>query len=296
MYKASKSPFAELSFVSTGLPQLDRICGGGIPLKRVTIISGPPSQGKSTIALMALAHAQKEGFKTVVLDTEYSADLAYYERCGVDLDELDLEQPEYAEAGLDALEDYFRKNKRVIGLIDSVGGLLPRQEQEKTSSERTIGAQASLVARFIRKIVPILAMNDSALICVTHEFTNILSGKIEASGGMKLSYHASLHFRLKPKFGVVLKQGEKHVGKVVVAEIKKTKVGNTEKQEADLQFIYDSGFNVDSDIMETAKERLFEKRGQFYFWGDEKIARGEAGLREAFKDPAFAAKIKQALT
>lgn len=296
IYKASKSPFAELSFVSTGLPALDKICGGGIPLKRVSVISGPPAQGKSTIALMAIAEAQKAGYKTVWLDSEYSADLSYMKRCGIDLDELDLIQPEHADEGLDLLEDYLRKNKRVVAVIDSIGGLLPRQEQEKSSSEKTIGAQAGLVSKFIRKTVPLLAVNDSALICITHEFTDIMSGKIKVSGGQKMEYHASLHFRLKPKFGVVLKVGDKHVGKIVVAQIKKTKLGPNENQEADLQFLYESGFNTAADIIENAKEKLFEKRGQFYYWGDEKIARGENGLREAFKDEAFAEKVKAALT
>lgn len=295
IYKASKSPFTELSFTGTGLPQLDRICGGGIPMKRVSLISGAPSLGKSTISLMIIAEAQKAGLKTCWLDAEYSADIPYMRQCGVDVDELDLIQPENAEDGLDLLEEYLRKNKKAVVVIDSIGGLLPRQDQEKSSGERSIGAQASLVAKFVRKTVPLLAMNGSAMVCITHEFQDILSGKVVASGGAKLGYHTSLHIRLKPKFGVQLKQGDKTVGKVVVAQVKKTKVGSTEGQEADLQFIFESGFNAKSDIIEQAKEKLFTKTGQFWFWGDEKIARGDNGLRELFKDTTFSDKVSNAL-
>lgn len=293
---ASESLFAELSFVRTGLPQLDRVCGGGIPLKRVSLISGPPSQGKSTIALMIIAEAQKEGLKTIWYDNEFSADLAQMRRIGIDLKKLMLIQTENGEEGLDLLEDYLRKNKRTVAVIDSLGGLLSRQEQEKSAAERTIGAQAGLVSKFIRKSVPLLALNDSALLCITHEFQDVMSGKIIASGGAKVMYHSSLHIRLKPKFGVVLKVSDKHVGKVIVAQVKKTKVSSTENQEVDLQYLYESGFNKESDLMETAKEKLFTKQGQFYFWGEEKVARGEKGLREAFADPIFSEKVKEALT
>lgn len=295
MYKASASPLLAIEFISTGLPQLDRVCGGGIPLRRVSLVSGAPSLGKSTLALIVVAEAQKLGMKTLWYDAEFSAEVSQMKQCGVDLDELDLEQPEVAEEGLDVVEDYLRKNKNCLVVIDSIGGLLPRQEQEKSAGEKTIGAQASLVAKFIRKVVPLLAMNNSALICITHEFQNIMTSAIEVSGGMKLKYHTSLHIRLKPKFGVQLKQGDKTVGKVVIAQVKKTKVGATEGQEAELQFIFDSGFNAKSDIIELAKEKLFTKTGQFWFWGEEKIARGDNGLRELFKDVSFSDKVSHAL-
>lgn len=283
--KASQSPFASNEYISWGLPQLDKICSGGVPFRRVTVISGPPSQGKSTIALMAIAEAQKAGKKTIWLDSEYSADLNYMKARGIDLDELDLIQPEHADEGLDALEDYLRKNKNVVAVIDSIGGLLPRQEQEKSASEKTIGAQAQLVSKFIRKVVPILAVNNSALICITHEFTDLMSGKIKISGGQKLDYHASLHFRLKPKFGVVLKSGDEHVGKVVVAEIKKTKLGPTEKQECDLQFLYSSGFNAQADLLQDALDSgKIEKKGNSYYLSQAKIAVGLNKLREWAKE------------
>lgn len=286
MYKASASPLLDIQFVSTGLPQLDRICGGGIPLRRVSLISGPPSLGKSTIALMAIAEAQKLGMKTLLYDAEFSAETSQMLQCGVDIDELDLEQPELAEAGLDAVEAYLRKNKNCLVVIDSLGGLHSRVDAEKSSGEKSIGTQASIVSKFIRKVVPLLAVNNSAMICITHEFTDIMTGKVKASGGDKVMYHASLHFRLKPKYGVVLKQGDKTIGKVVQAEIKKTKVGNTEKQECDLQYLFDSGFNPQADLLQDALDKgIIEKRGNLYFYSHEKLGM-ISKVREWMKDHA----------
>lgn len=296
MYKASASPLLNVSFISTGLPQLDRICGGGIPLRRVSLISGAPSLGKSTIALMTIAEAQKLGMKTLLYDAEFSAETSQMLQCGVDIDELDLEQPELAEEGLDAVEAYLRKNKNCLVVIDSLGGLHSRVDAEKMAGEKTIGAQAGIVSKFIRKVVPLLAVNNSAMICITHEFTDIMTGKVKASGGDKVMYHASLHFRLKPKYGVVLKQGDRVIGKVVQAEIKKTKVGNTEKQECDLQYLFDSGFNPQADLLQDALDKgVFEKRGNTFYFGEEKLGTISA-VRAKLKDDAiFSEKVKHAL-
>jgi recombination protein RecA len=286
MYKASESPLLDVQFVSTGLPQLDRVCGGGIPLRRVSLISGPPSMGKSTIALMAVAAAQKRGMKVLWYDAEFSAETKQMIQCGVDIDELDLEQPEVAEEGLDAVEEYLRKNKNCLVVIDSLGGLHSRVEAEKAAGEKTIGAQAGIVSKFIRKVVPLLALNNSAMICITHEFTDIMTGKVKASGGDKVMYHASLHFRLKPKFGVVLKQGDKTIGKVVQAQVKKTKVGNTEGQECDLQYLYDSGFNPQADLLQDALDKgIITKTGNLYFYSQEKLGM-ISKVRDWMKDHA----------
>lgn len=284
MYKASASPLLDVQFVSTGLPQLDRVCGGGIPLRRVSLISGPPSMGKSTIALMAVGEAQRLGMKVLWYDAEFSAETKQMLQCGVDIDELDLEQPELAEEGLDAVEEYLRKNKNCLVVIDSLGGLHTRVEAEKAAGEKTIGAQAGIVSKFIRKVVPLLAVNNSAMICITHEFTDIMTGKVKASGGDKVMYHTSLHFRLKPKYGVVLKQGDRTIGKVVQAQVKKTKVGNTEGQECDLQYLYDSGFNPQADLLQDALEKgIITKTGNLYYFSGEKL--GMIGkVREWMKD------------
>lgn len=295
MYKASQSPLLELSFISTGLPQLDRICGGGIPTRRVTLISGPPAMGKSTIALMAVAEAQKEGRNTAWYDAEFSAETTQMLQCGVDLDKLDLEQPEVAEEGLDAIEEYVRKNKNCLVVVDSLGGLHTRVENEKSAGEKTIGAQAGIVSKFIRKMVPLLAVNNSAMICITHEFTDIMTGKVKASGGDKVMYHTSLHFRLRPKFGVVLKQGDKTIGKVVQAQIKKSKVSATEGQECDLQYLYDSGFNPQADLLQNALDKgVITKKGNTHYLGERKLGMISA-VRELMKQEDFTAKLKEAL-
>lgn len=293
--KASESPYKKLVSVPTGFASLDKILGtGGVSLRKITEISGAFSVGKSTLALSIVAQAQKQKLDTLWVDCEFSFDQTYAEGLGVDCDNLDLIQERFAETSLDETEAWLEAHKNAVVVLDSIGGLLPRAEAEKSAEGKTIGSQAKLIATFCRKIVPLLAINNTALIVLNHEFTDLMSGRLMTSGGAKLGYHKSVWVRLK-KANKRLMQGETQVGDVIIAEIRKNKLAGTLKQECELQLLYGTGFNAQADVMETAKEKLFEKRGQFYYWGQERVARGEAGLRETFKDPSFAEKVKQAL-
>jgi len=293
--KASESPYKKLVSVPTGFASLDKILGtGGVSLRKITEISGAFSVGKSTLALSIVAQAQKQKLDTLWVDCEFSFDQTYAEGLGVDCDNLDLIQERFAETSLDETEAWLEAHKNAVVVLDSIGGLLPRAEAEKSAEGKTIGSQAKLIATFCRKIVPLLAINNTALIVLNHEFTDLMSGRLMTSGGAKLGYHKSVWVRLK-KANKRLMQGETQVGDVIIAEIRKNKLAGTLKQECELQLLYGTGFNAQADVMETAKEKLFEKRGQFYYWGEERVARGEAGLREAFKDPSFAEKVTQAL-
>ena len=293
--KASQSPYKELKIVPTGFGSLDKILGtGGVSLRKITEISGAFSVGKTTLALSIVAQAQKEGLETLWVDCEFSFDQSYATGLGVNCEELDLIQERFAETSLDETEEWIEAHKNALVVIDSIGGLLPRAEAEKSAEGKTIGSQAKLIATFCRKIVPLLAINNVALLVLDHEFTDLMSGRLMTSGGAKLGYHKSVWVRLR-KANKRLMQGDKQVGDVILAEIRKNKLAGTSKQECELQLLYGTGFNAQADIMETAKEKLFEKRGQFFYWGEEKLARGEAALRDLFKDPSFAEKVTNAL-
>lgn len=256
-----------LDYIPTGIPSFDKLMGGGFARGKITMLSGQPSVGKSTVAYGAIAEAQKLKLSALLYDVEYAYDSQYAESIGISPEKLSVLREEYAEEGLDALLDAIEGGKYPLIIIDSIGALLSRVVAEKTSGEKTIGAQASLVSTFIRKAVPKLSLRNIALVCITHEFTDLMSGKIMASGGAKLGYHASQHIRLKQKFGVVLKQGDQKIGKVIVAEMKKNKLSNSESKEADAHFLYSDGFSKTADLLETALEKgVIEKRGNTYWW------------------------------
>lgn len=277
--------------IPTGLPQLDRILGiGGIPFGRITEISGQWSVGKTTLALALIKSAQEHGYKTIWDDCEWAWDGNYAKALGVELSKLMLLQTRAAEDSLDQLLEYVEKGKDTLIVIDAVGALHPREEAEKDSGSRTVGAQSSLVARFCRKIVPMLALNNNALVVLNHEYTPIDTNggrpQVKTSGGKKLEYHKSIWIRLK-KVGTYLKSGTREdgspniIGFDVEAEIQKNKCAPTQRQSCNLEMYYGKGFNPQSDLLKDALESgKITKAGNSYFIGETKIAVGMAKLRE----------------
>lgn len=268
------SSLAKVESISTGLPQLDRAIGiGGIPKGRITEISGKWSAGKTTLALQTIAQAQQRGIECYWQDTEFSWDNGYAESLGVNTDELYLIQTGTAEEGLDLLLEVAKEKKNTLMVIDSVGGLHPADEAGKSSGERTIGAQAGLIARFCRKIVPNLALRNHALVVLNHEYLEIgaLRPTVKTSGGEKLSYHKSLWIRLN-RTGINVKVGEKIVGYKATAEIRKNKVASTERQSCTLEMSYGKGFLASANLFDEALEKgLITRTGNTHWYGEVKI-------------------------
>lgn len=291
------SSIAKISSISTGLPQLDRAIGiGGIPIGRITEISGKWSAGKSTLALQTIVEAQKRGIECYWLDTEFSWDNGYAEALGVDTDQLYLIQTATAEEGLDVLLEVAREEKDTLMVVDSVGGLHPKDEAEKSSGERTIGAQAGLIARFCRKIVSNLSLRNHALIMLNHEYLEIgaLLPTVKTSGGEKLSYHKSVWIRLN-RTGMNVKVGEKIVGYKATAEIRKNKVAKTEKAKCDLEMEFGRGFLASANLFEEALEKgVIIRTGNTHFFGELKLG-SIAKVKEALRESDFAAKVQHAI-
>lgn len=288
------------TFIETPLPQLNKILGGGIPLKRITEISGQWSVGKSSLVLQIIANAQKLGYETVMVDAEWAYDNLYAKKMGVDTDKLGLVQSRAAEDALDVLLEYVEKGANTLIVIDAVGALHPRDEAEKDSGSRTIGSQSALVARFCRKIVPMLWMNNNALIVLNHEYTPIemqMPGRppqVKTSGGKKLEYHKSIWLRLV-RIGESLKEGQKFVGFVVKAEVKKNKVADTERQFTELEFYYNRGFSAVSDLKQDALDAgIITREGNTFFAFGEKLGM-KAKLEEKMQNEGFLKKLQAAL-
>lgn len=290
---------AQVKVIDTGLPQINKILGiNGIPFGRITEISGRWSVGKTSIALQIVASAQKQKIECIWTDCEWAWDDNYARSLGVDTSKLGLLQTRVAEDSLDEILAYVEKGKDTLIVIDAVGALHPRDEAQKESGERTIGSQSALMARFCRKIVPMLALNNNALVVLNHEYTPIEANggrpTVKTSGGAKLEYHKSIWLRLK-RNGSLLKIGEKFVGFKVDAEVKKNKLAPTERAECTMDFFYGEGFSGTSDLLEEAIDRgVITKQGNLYFYSQEKLGM-ISKVREMMKDHAFQEQIKTAL-
>lgn len=289
MKMASESEYLIVNVIPTGLPQLDRVIGvGGIPTKRITEISGQWSVGKTTLALQLVAQAQKAGVACVWYDAEFAWDDKYAKKLGVDTTKLGLLQNRYAEEALDEILEHAEENEDVLFIIDAVGALHPKDEAEKTSGERTIGGQSALVARFCRKIVPLLAVNNHALVVLNHEYTPIMNtgGRptTKTSGGAKLEYHKSIWIRLQ-KAGQNIKEGEKITGFVVNAKIGKNKLADTQTQSCELELYFGRGFSAVSDAFQTALDAgEITKDKQTYVFRGENLGRGIEKAKKAFAE------------
>jgi len=256
--KATESTSDKYDIVSTTFPALDSILGtGGIASKKITEISGIWSVGKSTLALQIIASAQKEKRPCLFCDSEFSFSTTYATTLGVNCDELELEQNQYAEETLDALEAWATKNKNGLIVLDSIGALLPQEEAEKGSGGRSIGLQARLIGSFTRRIIPILSLKNHAFIVLNHSFTDLTSGRLKTSGGAKLEYAKSVWLTLKRSYGKPAKRsgdGKKTI-LFLEAEVRKNKLAPTEGMKCELEIIPGEGFISKPPTLFEAKKR-----------------------------------------
>lgn len=287
----------DVDVIPTGL-FVDRLTGvGGIPRGVITEIFGDEGIGKSSLCLQAIASAQQRGHRCLWADVEWSYSTSYATSLGVDNSKLGLLRERFAETTLDAIEEEIESGKWDLIVLDSIGGILPRAEAEKGSDGKTIGGQAGLIAKFCRKIVPLLQLNNVALIVINHSFIDIMSGKLLTSGGKKLAYHKSLSIRFKQKQGVSLKQGDRKVGKVVTGEVRKNKLAATEGLELDGQLIFGTGFSASADLLNDAIDRgIITKKGNTYYFNQQKLGIGLGKVRQMFEaDATLTEKVKLAL-
>lgn len=281
-------PFAdsieEVNVIPSGL-FIDNLSGiGGIPRGVITEIFGDEGVGKSSFCLQLVAHAQREGVRCLWADVEWSYTPQYATLLGVENGSLGLIREQFAEATLDVIEAAVESGKWDLVILDSVGGILPRAEAEKSVDGKTIGGQAGLMAKFCRKVVPLLKIHDVALVVINHSFIDVMSGKLLTSGGKKLAYHKSLSIRLKQKSGVSIKQGDRKVGKMVVGEVRKNKLAGTEGMELEGQLIFGSGFSAAADVLGNAIDRgIITKQGNRYFYGETKLGIGLGQARKTLE-------------
>lgn len=285
---ASEAPFRNFDVIPTGMQKLDAAIGiGGIPTRYITEIYGPYSVGKTTLALTVVTQAQKIGMKCLWADIEFAWDEGYAAKLGVDLTKLGLIREVVAEDAIDDILSFAANNENSLIVVDAVGALHPRAEAEKTSDQKTIGTQAKLVSTFCRRIVPLLAIYNNALLLLNHSFKDVMSGANKTSGGQKLEYHKSLSISLKPAYGreVTRASDGAKVGIVIEAEIMKNKKASTVGTKVELMMIPGQGFSKEADLLDDLiASGEVHLKGKTYYRGLTKMGVGVRAARAWLKE------------
>ena len=284
--KLGERPEMQVSAISTGSFGLDMALGvGGLPRGRIIEIYGPESSGKTTVALHAVAEAQKKGGTAAFIDAEHALDPVYAKAIGVNVDELLISQPDNGEQALEITEKLVNSGAVDIVVVDSVAALVPRVELEGNMGDSSVGLQARLMSQALRKLSGIVSKMNSIVIFINQlrEKIGVMYGNPETTtGGRALKFYASV--RIDVRKGEVLKNGTETYGNHVKVKVVKNKVAPPFKT-AEFDIIYGKGISKSSEIIDAAIElELIEKSGSWFSYNGEKIAQGKDNTRKYFEE------------
>ncbi len=285
----------QVQVIPTGSLALDLALGvGGIPRGRVTEIYGPESSGKTTICQHIVAEAQKMGGLAAFIDMEHALDPLYAARCGVDVDNLYIAQPDTGEQALEIAEALVRSGAMDVVVVDSVAALVPRAEIEGDMGDAHMGLQARLMSQALRKLSGAIKQSNTAMV-----FTNQLRMKIgtmfgnpeTTSGGRALKFYASVRLDVR-RIQAIKDKGEV-VGNRTRVRVTKNKVAPPFRQ-AEFDIMYNEGISRVGDILDIGVELgIIEKRGSFYNYKDGRLAQGRENAKQFLREhPAIADEIE----
>ena len=272
--------------IPTGSLALDLALGvGGVPRGRVTEIFGPESSGKTTLCQHIVAEAQRRGGVCAFVDMEHALDPSYAARCGVDVDNLYISQPDMGEQALEITERLVRSGAVDVVVVDSVAALVPQAEIEGDMGDPHMGMQARLMSQALRKLSGAIKQTNTVVI-----FTNQLRQKIgvyfgnpeTTTGGRALKFYASV--RIDIRRAESIKQGQDIVGNRVRARVVKNKVAPPFKV-AEFDIMYDEGISRAGGILDLAVDiDLIEKRGSYYSYDDQRLGQGRENAKQYIKE------------
>lgn len=288
----------DVEVIDTGIPALNKLLGvGGYPRKYLTMISGQAGVGKTTIAVQSIIQAQKKGIKTLYIETDYKFIPKYFRDLGVDFNKVTVLQGEVGEVVLEELLKELNEDRYGLVIVDTVSKLTPREEIEKGFDSTTIGKQAMLIGRFLRKLKPLAHDQNLAVVLLNHERENIMTQGITTPGGKAIQEDVVIWVRMSHT-GESIKVSNQIIGKRVKAKIwRKNQVAPTEGHEVILEVYNGKGFSVVSDLFQDALDKkIIKKDGQMFFFGEQKLGRGQNQAREAVeKDEKLQEEIKKML-
>ena len=283
--KLGDRPTVDVDVIPSGSLLLDEALGvGGYPKGRIIEIYGPESSGKTTLALHAIAECQKQGGRAAFIDAEHAIDPVYAKNLGVDIDELILSQPDSGEQALEIAEMLANSGAIDLLIVDSVAALVPQAELDGEMGDNSVGLQARLMSKAMRKLAGILNKNECTIIFINQlrEKVGVMYGNPETtSGGRALKFYASI--RLDIRRTEAIKTGSDVTGNTCRIKVVKNKVSPPFKQ-CEIDIIYGQGISTDSEILDRAVELgIIKKSGSWFEYDGSKIAQGRETAKEYIK-------------
>ena len=293
--KMSDRAVDKVPVIPSGSVTIDHALGiGGYPKGRIIEIFGPESSGKTTLAIHAIAEAQKAGGIAAFIDAEHAFDSTYAQKLGVDIDDLLISQPDNGEQALEIADHLIRSSAIDIVVIDSVAALTPKAEIEGEMGESKMGLQARLMSQALRKLTA--NISKTGTVCI---FINQLRDKIgvvygnpeTTTGGNALKFYASV--RVDIRKASVIKDGEEQMGARARVKIVKNKLAPPFRK-AEFDIMYGEGISKIGEIIDLGVDQgIIKKSGSWFSYGDMQIGQGRDAVKEAFKaDPEFAAEVE----
>ncbi|WP_372677585.1 recombinase RecA [Desulfosarcina sp.] len=284
--KLGARPVVDIPVISSGSIELDRALGiGGLPRGRVIEIFGPESSGKTTLALHAVANAQKQGGIAAFIDAEHALDTIYARKLGVNCDELLVSQPDTGEQALEIADMLVRSGAIDVMVIDSVAALVPRAEIEGEMGDSHMGLQARLMSQALRKLTGTIGKTMTSVIFINQIRMKIgvMFGNPETTtGGNALKFYSSVRLDIR-RIGAI-KDGQDVVGNRTRVKVVKNKMAPPFK-EAEFDIMYGEGISRSGDLLDVGVNAgIVDKSGSWYSYNGERIGQGRENVKKFFQD------------
>src|SRR5947199_1022742 len=282
----SKDSIVPVSVISTGSISLDAATGvGGLPRGRICEIFGPESSGKTTIALQVVAEAQKVGGMAAFIDVEHALDPAYARKLGVDVDNLLVSQPDYAEQALEITSVLISSGSVDVLVVDSVAALVPKAELDGEMGDAFMGVQARLMSQAMRKLTGIVSKSNTCLIFINQirdKIGGMFGNPDTTTGGRALKFYSSI--RVDIRRVAAIKDGDSVTGNRTKVKVVKNKLASPFR-EAEFDIIYGEGISKEGDLMDLGvAHNLLDKSGSWFSYKGERIGQGRENAKQFLKD------------
>ncbi len=287
---------SSVEVIPSGSLTLDLALGvGGIPRGRVTEIFGPESSGKTTLGQHIIAEAQKRGGVAAYIDVEHALDPSYARRCGVNVDDLLISQPDTGEQALEITEALVRSGAIDVIVIDSVAALVPRAEIEGEMGDAHVGLQARLMSQALRKLAAAIGRSGTAVVFINQlrEKVGVIFGNPEVTpGGRALKFYSSVRIDLRRV--EIIKQGAEATGSRIKAKVVKNKVAPPFRS-GEFDIMFDHGISKEGNLVDLGVEMgLVKKTGAFFSYGDIRLGQGRENAKHYLsQNPELAQEIEQ---